>query len=157
MIIKNQIVLSLNQVGKNGHQFQYEFLENAIEDAIAKSNKSSLFGELFIGESKQINAEETVDISNVSHLIKNLRYDSVAKTLIGDIEVLNSTESGKKLKAILRSKDDSLRLSFSQRATSMDGDSNTVHSIISYDIVEFGLAATPTTELNRNNIIQKDI
>jgi hypothetical protein len=157
MIIKNQIVLSLNQVGKNGHTFQYEFLENAIEDAIAKSNKSSLFGELFIGNSKQINVDETINFSNVSHLIKNLRYDSKAKTLIGDIEVLGSTEAGRTLKSILRSKDETVRLSFSQRADSIEGDSNTVHSIIAYDIIEFASAATSTTELNRNNITQKEI
>ena len=120
MIIKNQTVLSLNSVGKIGHAFKYEDIENAVEDAISRSQRSSLFGELFIDGERETRAGVTVDLHKVSHFVKNLRYDAVSKILTADLEIVNNTEAGKKLRKLLLKKDNTIRLCVSQRALATD-------------------------------------
>lgn len=67
-------------------KFDYESIERCVYSIINHSNEFSLYGELGLNESMNIN------ISNISHIISNIIFED--NVVYGDIKII-STFSGK--------------------------------------------------------------
>ena len=127
------LIISSRKKNLNGRVYSKKILKNILPELCEKANERRLLGELGFGETKG------VSLSNVSHLIKNIRIEE--NVLLGDIEILE-TDSGEILKSTIDN------VVFRPRGL---GYVNKRGNISEYEIITFD--AIPASEDSFKNIL----
>jgi hypothetical protein len=148
MTIRNQVLLPLDVKGFNGRFYSYSSIQGFLKDLQDRSARYSLFGEWLEAYSEEHQSSEEIDVLNVSHAIKNLRFDTDKNCLIGDIEVLN-TAKGKLLRKELL--EGTTSLSVAQRSL-LGEDGVEIINVIGYDILPSKKVTFSQTALSREKL-----
>jgi len=104
--------------------------KKVLDDLVQRCNDNKLYGEL--GDTKY---EHDVNISNISHIVKNLEiFDD---GIYGDIKILD-TQSGNIIKSLISGEYDGLGYNISERSMGIvENGIATVTGVFSYDIIPF--------------------
>ncbi len=121
---KTFVVMELDKPNKNNRIYTRKCMEQAIADTkkLVEENR-------FVGELDQISST-SVNVSNVSHIVKNIRIED--NKVLADIQILN-TPRGHQLKELL----DEKKISFVPRGLGKIDSDRTIsdYKLISIDAV----------------------